>query len=317
MSEKVGCEQEMKKKVVGMLMGGLSTEREVSLRTGEACARALSSLGYVVRSIDVQRDVAARIAAARIDVAFIALHGRFGEDGCIQGLLESMGIPYTGSGVLASAMGMNKVVSKRIFEDRGLPVAPDVVLKNAVDLRDFRGAADLPFGLPAVVKPSGEGSSVGVAIAHDEPALMAAVEAASHLQGDILIEALVPGREIQAAVLDGEALGAIEIVPANAFYDYAAKYEDHATRYLFPAPIPPDQYAQACRIALEAHLALGCSGATRSDMILTPDGRLFLLELNTLPGMTAASLLPKIAAGQGIDFPALCERLLLGASLKG
>lgn len=309
--------QAMKEKVVGVLMGGLSTEREVSLRTGKACARALSSLGYVVRSIDVQRDVAARLAAEKIDVAFIALHGRFGEDGCIQGLLESMGIAYTGSGVLASAMGMNKVVSKRIFEDRGLPVAPDLILKNPADLKAFRGVADLPFGLPAVVKPSGEGSSVGVAIARDAVALKAAVDAAARLKGDVLIEAFVQGREIQAAVLDGAALGAIEIVPANAFYDYAAKYEDHATRYLFPAPIAPDEYARACQIALDAHLALGCSGATRSDMILTPEGKLCLLELNTLPGMTETSLLPKIAAGQGIGFPALCERLLLGASLKG
>lgn len=317
MSEMSERSRELKEKVVGVLMGGLSTEREVSLRTGEACAQALSSLGYVVRSIDVQRDVAARLAAEKIDVAFIALHGRFGEDGCIQGLLESMGIPYTGSGVLASAVGMNKVVSKRIFEDHGLPVAPDVVLKDRAALSEFHGASDLPFGLPAVIKPSGEGSSVGVSIAHDEAALMAAIEAASRLRGEVLIEAFVQGREIQAAVLDGEALGAIEIVPANAFYDYAAKYEDHSTRYLFPAPIPPEQYARACRIALDAHLALGCSGATRSDMILTPEGRLFLLELNTLPGMTAASLLPKIAAGQGIDFPSLCERLLLGASLKG
>ena len=307
----------MKQKVVGVLMGGLSSEREVSLRTGAACAEALSSLGYVVRSIDVQRDVAARLIEERVEVAFIALHGRFGEDGCVQGLLESMGVPYTGSGVLASAMGMNKVVSKGVFRDRGLPVAPDVVLKNPADLASFRGAADLPFALPAVVKPSGEGSSVGVLIARDEAGLLAAVQEASRLRGDVLIERFIEGREIQAAVLDGEALGAIEVVPANDFYDYAAKYEDHGTRYLFPAPIAPDQYARACHIALEAHLALGCSGATRSDMILTPDGELFLLELNSLPGMTAASLLPKIAAGKGIDFPSLCERLLLGASLKG
>lgn len=306
----------MRQKTIGMLMGGLSSEREVSLRTGKACGEALSSLGYVVRSIDVQRDVAARLVQEKIEVAFIALHGRFGEDGCIQGLLETMGIPYTGSGVLASAMGMNKVVSKHIFEERGLPIARDVVLQNPSGLAGFRGAADLPFPLPAVVKPSGEGSSVGVSIARDEASLMTAIGAASKLKGDVLIEQFIQGREIQAAVLDAEALGAIEIVPASGFYDYAAKYEVQTTRYLFPAPISPELYEQACHLALEAHLALGCSGATRSDMILSPDGQLYLLELNTLPGMTATSLLPKIAAGKGIDFPSLCERLLLGASLK-
>ena len=317
MVEKSEQRASLRSKTIGVLMGGLSTEREVSLRTGKACAEALSSLGYVVRSIDVQRDVAARLAAEKIDVAFIALHGRYGEDGCIQGLLEALGIAYTGSGVLASAMGMNKVVSKHVFAAHGLPVAPDLVLKNPAGLTSFRGAADLPFALPAVVKPSGEGSSVGVAIAHTDAELLAAVEAASQLKGDVLIEQFIAGREIQAAVLDGEALGAIEIVPERAFYDYAAKYEVHTTRYLFPAPIPADQYERACRLALDAHRALGCDGATRSDLILAPDGELYLLELNSLPGMTATSLLPKIAAGKGIDFPALCERLLLGASLKG
>ncbi|MDR0967182.1 MAG: D-alanine--D-alanine ligase [Myxococcales bacterium] len=307
----------LKRKTIGVLMGGLSAEREVSLRTGKACGDALSSLGYVVRSIDVQRDVAARLVAEGIELAFVALHGRYGEDGCIQGLLESMAIPYTGSGVLASAMGMDKVVSKHLFASHGLPIARDVVLRNPSDLVTFRGAADLPFALPAVIKPSSEGSSVGVTIARDEAELVAAVGKAAALKGDILIEQFIQGREIQAAVLDGEALGAIEIVPASGFYDYAAKYEVNTTRYLFPAPIPSDQYERACQLSLDAHQALGCSGATRSDMILAPDGQLYLLELNTLPGMTATSLLPKIAAGKGIDFPALCERLLLGASLKG
>lgn len=305
----------LKSKTIGVLMGGLSTEREVSLRTGKACAEALESLGYRVVRIDVQRDVAQRLLDEKIGAAFIALHGRYGEDGCIQGLLESMGIPYTGSGVLASAMGMNKIVSKRIFEDHGLRTAKDCVLK-AADVPAFRGAAQLPFPLPAVVKPSCEGSSVGVSIAHNEAELAKAIDEASRLKGDILIEQFIQGREIQAAVLDGEALGAIEIVPEHGFYDYAAKYEVHTTRYLFPAPIPADQYEAACALALGAHRALGCSGASRSDMILTEDGTLYLLELNSLPGMTATSLLPKIAAGRGIGFADLCERLLLGASLK-
>lgn len=314
-AEKAEMKKALRTKTIGVLMGGLSTERDVSLRTGKACAEALESLDYRVVRIDVQRDVAQKILEAKIGAAFIALHGRYGEDGCIQGLLESMGIPYTGSGVLASAMGMNKVISKRIFEDNGLKTARDYVLK-ASRVSEFQGASQLPFPLPAVVKPSCEGSSVGVSIAHDEEELARAIETAARLKGDILIEQFIQGREIQAAVLDGEALGAIEIVPEHGFYDYAAKYEVHTTRYLFPAPIPADQYEAACALALGAHKALGCSGASRSDMILTPDGTLYLLELNSLPGMTATSLLPKIAAGRGIGFAELCERLLLGASLK-
>lgn len=306
----------LKSKTIGVLMGGLSTEREVSLNTGRACSDALQSLGYRVVDIDVQKDVAQKIAEAGIDVAFIALHGRYGEDGCIQGLLESMMIPYTGSGVLASAMGMNKIVAKRIFEAQGIPTAKDTVLKLE-DLKDFHGSKDLPFPLPVVVKPSGEGSSVGVSIAHTEEELSKAIDAAKGLKGDILVEQFVKGREIQAAVLDDEALGAIEIVPDSSFYDYRAKYEIHTNKYLFPAPIPADQYEKVCAIALAAHRALGCSGASRSDLLVREDGSMVILELNSLPGMTAASLLPKIAKGRGIEFPQLCERLLLGASLKG
>ncbi|MBI5542547.1 MAG: D-alanine--D-alanine ligase [Deltaproteobacteria bacterium] len=296
-------------------MGGLSTEREVSLRTGKACADALESKGYVVARIDVQKDVAKRLLDEGVEVAFNALHGRWGEDGCIQGLLESMFIPYTGSGVQASAVGMDKVAAKQVFAARGIPTPPSVQYASFADLE--RKGLVPPFGFPAVVKPSGEGSSVGVTIVRDEKALRAAALEAGKLKGLILIEKYLKGREIQAAVLEAEALGAIEIVPANEFYDYSAKYQAGTTRYLFPAPIPPDQYQRACATALAAHQALGCSGATRSDLILEPSGAIWILEINTLPGMTNASLLPKIAAGKGIDFASLCERLLLGAALKG
>ncbi len=306
---------ELKQKKIGVLMGGLSTEREVSLRTGKACADALESKGYVVNRIDVQRDVAKALAEARVEVAFIALHGRWGEDGCIQGLLESMFIPYTGSGVLASALGMDKIFAKQVFVAHGVKTPPYKQFPNYAGLE--KHGFDMPFGLPAVVKPSGEGSSVGVTIVKTVEQLKAAAQEAGKLKGNILIEKYVKGREIQAAVLDDEALGAIEIVPANEFYDYNAKYQAGTTKYLFPAPIPPDQYERACALALAAHRALGCSGASRSDLILEPNGELSILEINTLPGMTSASLLPKIAGGKGIDFAALCERLLMGASLKG
>jgi len=307
--------QELSGKRVGVLLGGLSVEREVSLRSGAAISQALRSLGYSVVEVDVQRDVAQRLLEERIDVAFIALHGRYGEDGCIQGLLESMHIPYTGSGVLASAVGMEKVFSKQVFLARGIPTPPYRSFDTVEEA--LAGLDALPFPLPAVVKPSREGSSVGVYICRTREAYAEAVGKAAGLAGSLLVEQFISGHEVQGAVLDDASLGAIEIVPAREFYDYEAKYSaGSGTKYLFPAPLPPAQYARVNDVCLAAHRALGCSGATRSDCMVTADGDVWLLELNTLPGMTDTSLLPKIAAGQGIDFPGLCERLLLGASLK-
>jgi len=305
----------MKDKRIGVLMGVLSVEREVSLRTGAGVTAALRGLGYQVVEIDVQKDVADRLRAERVEVAFIALHGRYGEDGCIQGLLESMFIPYTGSGVLASSVGMEKVFAKQVFVAHGIPTPA----YRAFDGRDraLAGVESLPFPFPVVVKPSREGSSVGVQIVHTEDAYASAVEDAARLAGSVLVEQFVNGREVQGAVLDDASLGAIEIVPTHEFYDYEAKYQaGSGTRYLFPAPLPPDQYARVNEVCLAAHRALGCRGATRSDVIVTPEGEVQLLELNTIPGMTPTSLLPKIAAGQGIDYPQLCERILLGASLQ-
>jgi D-alanine-D-alanine ligase len=308
-------QDELKRKKVGVLLGGLSSEREVSLRTGAAVAKALRGRGYDVVEIDVGKDLPARLAAEKVEVAFIALHGRYGEDGSVQGLLECMFIPYTGSGVLASSLGMDKVFAKQVFIAHGIPTPPYRAFQRA---EDARAAVDsLPFGLPAVVKPSREGSSVGVHICKTREEYLAAVEDASKLAGTILVEQYIKGREVQGGVLDNEALGVIEIVAAREFYDYEAKYKSGGTtKYLFPAPLPPDQYERVNQVCLAAHQALGCSGGSRSDVILTPSGEVFLLEINTLPGMTETSLLPKIAAGRGIDFPALCERLLQGASLK-
>jgi len=302
-------------KRVGVLSGGLSVEREVSQRSGAAISGALRSLGYRVVDIDVQRDVAQRLMDAGVEVAFIALHGRYGEDGCIQGLLESMHIPYTGSGVLASAVGMEKVFSKQVFLARGIPTPPYQSFET--EAAALAGLKALPFGLPVVVKPSREGSSVGVTICRSPEAYAKAVHQAAGYAGTVLVEQFIAGREVQGAVLDDDALGAIEIVPAREFYDYEAKYAANSgTKYLFPAPLPPEQYVRVNELSLAAHQALGCSGATRSDFIVTERGDVQLLELNTLPGMTSMSLLPKIAAGKGIDFPALCERLLLGAAFK-
>lgn len=301
-------------KKVAVLYGGRSSEREVSLKTGKGCAEALASRGYPVTLIDVDLDVATRIRDAKIDVAFVALHGRFGEDGCIQGLLESMGIPYTGSGVLASALCMDKVFSKLLFREHGLAVAEYRVFarERALEI----GVGDLPFGLPAVVKPACEGSSVGVHIVKEAGALAEACKDAAAYKGDVIVERYIKGKEIQVAVLEREALGAIEVVPAREFYDYAAKYTAGTTQYFYPARLPTGHTERVCRAAETAHRAMGCSGVTRTDFIVTADGTPYILEVNTLPGMTATSLVPKIAAGNGITYADICERLLDGASLK-
>jgi D-alanine-D-alanine ligase len=301
-------------KKVAVLYGGRSSEREVSLKTGKACADALASKGYDVTLVDVDQDLAAQLGAKGIDVAFNALHGRWGEDGCVQGLLEVMGIPYTGSGVLASALGMDKTVSKAMFKSLGLSVIDYRVFpqEKAASIT----AADLPFGIPCVVKPAGEGSSVGVHLVKDPTKLRAACLDAATFKGDVIVERYLKGTEVNVAVLEGKALGAIEIEPANDFYDYAAKYTAGTTRYHYPARIPEAHQKRVMEAAEKAHKGLGCAGATRVDFIVAPDGTAFILEINTLPGMTATSLVPKIAAGLGIAFPDLCEKILESAALK-
>ena len=301
-------------KRVAVLYGGRSSEREVSLKTGKACADALVAKGYDVTLVDVDLDLPARLRAARIDVAFNGLHGRWGEDGCVQGLLEAMGIPYTGSGVLASALGMDKTVSKALFAKLGLSLIEYRIFPG--DRAAEIGLADLPFGIPCVVKPSGEGSSVGVHLVKEPTKLGAACLDAATFKGDVIVERYLKGVEVNVAVLDGKALGAIEIEPANEFYDYAAKYTAGTTRYHYPARIPQAHQKRAMEAAEVAHRGLGCAGVTRVDFIVAPDGTPYILEINTLPGMTATSLVPKIAAGLGISFPDLCERILDGAALK-
>jgi D-alanine-D-alanine ligase len=303
-----------KEKRVAVLYGGRSTEREVSLHSGEGCASALRSLGYEVTLIDVDLEVASRLREARAEVAFIALHGRFGEDGAIQGLLESLAIPYTGSGVLASALGMDKVFSKLLFRDAGLKVIEYRVFPRERAERVTVG--DLPFGLPAVVKPASEGSSVGVHIVHEAEQLVPACRDAARFTGELLVERYVKGMEVDVAVLDGQPLGAIEIVPKNEFYDYESKYAPGGSQHFYPARLPPAHYRGVCEAGARAHEALGCAGVTRVDFIVATDGTPYILEVNTLPGMTSTSLVPDIARGNGLAFPDLCERILDGACLK-
>ena len=291
----------------------MSAEREISQMTGESVARALSERGYNVTVIRAGRDLPARLAAARIDVVFNALHGRFGEDGCVQGLLEVMGIPYTGSGVLASAIGMNKIVTKRIWEHRGLPtpkwcaVAPG----EKVGL-----SFALPAELPLVVKPGSEGSSVGITIVRERSKLVAAVTKARAFGGDVLLERYVPGKEVTVGILGGRALGTMEVVPKGEFHTYDVKYTPGMEDFRIPAPLSTKTQDRAIELALAAHHAIGAEGYSRVDLRVDPDEGVWLIEINTLPGLTNLSYLPKMAAHTGMTYSELVEAILDGATVK-
>jgi D-alanine-D-alanine ligase len=301
---------------VGVVMGGISEEREVSLRTGEGVARALLDRGYDVVRIafgPATRGIDQLVRDAKIDVAFLALHGRGGEDGCIQGMLELLGIPYTGSSVLASALAMDKLKSKELFRLHNLPTPPYYVVSEA-DVADLAGA-HATFGFPVVVKPRSEGSSIGVAKASDEGELRAAVRGALAHDAFALVERYVRGMEVHVGVLDGRVLGAIEVVPKSGFYDYASKYTVGATEYICPPRLGTTRARGVMNLAERAARALGCSGACRVDLLVTEGENEYVLEVNTLPGMTPTSLLPKIAASAGLDYGSLCEAILHGARL--
>lgn len=303
----------MKTKKIGVLMGGLSAEREVSLKSGSAVHRALLSQGYDAVAIDAGRNLAGVLKQEGIEAAFIALHGRYGEDGCVQGLLELMRIPYTGSGVLASALAMHKLYSKQAFASQGILTAPFRHYRRGEEVRSDQ----LPFGLPVVVKPVQEGSSVGISIVREWQALGAALELAFRYDSEILIEQYIKGQEVQVGIIEDHPVGAIEIVPKNEFYDYEAKYTDGMAEHIFPARLDQQLYARALDTGRAAHRALGCSGYSRVDLLVTEHGDCYVLEVNTLPGMTALSLLPEIAAkGGGLSFEALVAVIIESASLK-
>lgn len=303
----------MKDKRIGVLMGGLSAEREVSLKSGMAVHQALLKQRYDSTAIDVRHSVADMLREERIEVAFIALHGRYGEDGCIQGLLELMQIPYTGSGVLASALAMHKQYAKQAFSAAGLLTTPFVAVRRGETVM----AEQLPFNLPVVVKPVQEGSSVGVAIVKRADDLAPALEEAFRYDATALVEQYVKGQEVQVGILNDRAIGAIEIIPKKEFYDYEAKYADGMAEHVFPARLAPERYETVQHLGVQAHRALGCSGYSRVDFLVTEQGDCYVLEVNTLPGMTALSLLPEIALkGAGLGFEELVEEILRGAALK-
>jgi D-alanine-D-alanine ligase len=299
---------------IGVLLGGLSGERDISVRTGEAILSALRGKGYDATAVFVDRDIDLVLRQSQIDVAFLALHGRYGEDGCVQGLLEVLGIPYTGSGVMASALAMNKAKAKEIFRLHNLPTAPSYISEadSGEDIIENHGS----FGFPVVVKPVGEGSSLGVRVARDELELESAIEEALRFDDDVIVERYIDGKEISVAVLDGKPLGAIEIVPRRGFYDFQNKYGAGRADYHFPARLSPERYRSVLRLAALAHDALGCEGASRVDLIASERGNEVLLEVNTLPGLTPTSLLPRIAQGAGMGFEDLVEEILKGARLR-
>ena len=300
-------------KHVAVVMGGWSAEREVSLVSGQAVSKALTSAGYRVTEVDAGRDLSAQLASLKPDVAFNALHGRWGEDGCVQGLFEVMGLPYTHSGVMASALAMNKPAAKKLFVEAGLPVAQDVVVAS-----DDLFAGD-PLPRPFVIKPLDEGSSVGVVIVRDGDNLTPEKPGPWQSNIQVMVERYIPGRELACTVINDKATAVVELRPKRGFYDYEAKYEDGITEHLLPAPLSEAVTQAVQRIALSAHQVLGCRGVTRADLRFddagsgTPDD-LVLLEINTQPGMTPLSLAPEMAAHQGQSFEALVVWMVEDAS---
>ena len=305
----------MNKEKVTVLMGGVSAERDVSLDSGKACAKALSEIGFDVTSLDAKDDFIEKLIKNKPDKVFNALHGRFGEDGSIQGLLEHLKIPYTHSGILSSAIAMDKLTSKKIFKEAKISSPEYQVIKTVEDFQSSK------IGYPCVVKPNNEGSSVGVYIFNepkksDEDTIVTLLKKYNFL----ILEKYIPGREIQVAVMGSKALGGIEIVPTRSFYDYEAKYSANAkTKHIIPVKINEADYKKILDMALQAHNILGCRGVTRSDFRYNESdkvNKIYILEVNTQPGMTSLSLVPEIANYYGISFNELVKWIINDASIN-
>jgi D-alanine-D-alanine ligase len=296
---------------IGVLMGGQSAEREISLNTGRAVHAALVRRGYDAVAIDVDRSLVPRMLEQKVEIAFLALHGPRGEDGTIQGLLEILGIPYTGSGVRASAVAMHKGLTKCVLRAAGIPVPLGIVVRKGEKI------SVPPRGLawPVVVKPAAQGSTIGVTIVRRASQWHDALKRAHAHDSEALIETYIPGREVTVSVLEEKPLPAIEILAPSGFYDYTAKYQKGHTRYLCPAPLSATMTRQVKALAVRTYTLLGCEGAARVDFRVTPKGRPYVLEINTIPGMTETSLLPMAAAQAGLEYDILTERIL-GSALR-
>ena len=298
---------EIKNKKIGVLAGGLSSERDISLKSGMAVYEALKSDGCNVVFIDVDKDLdslAAKLKNEGIDVAFIALHGRFGEDGTVQKFLEEQGISYTGSGPEASQLALDKLASKKIFAEHKIKIPPYKTFKKGQRIQIDE------FSLPYVVKPRHEGSSIGMSIVREKKKLKNAVDKAYMYDDIIIVEKYVKGNEITVGILDDEPLCVIQIVPGSEFYDYEAKYTRPDTKYLVPAPIKKSIYEKSRKLAKKAYAALNCRGFSRVDMIWADNDEIYVLEVNTIPGLTSRSLLPKAAEHAGMSFSQLCKRIV-------
>ena len=303
-------------KRVAVVMGGLSAEREVSLDTGAGVLAALQERSWDAVAIDWTQgtSLARLLEESGAHVVWNALHGTYGEDGAVQGLCACLQIACTGSGILASALAMDKVMSKRIFESNGVPTPQWRLLPHDGPADGSDASAALAgFALPCVIKPANEGSSVGVSIVEDRGQLAAATAEARKFHGAVIAEQYIAGTEVFVGILDGRVLGSVEVRPATKFYDYEAKYKRTDTKYLVPPELPADVIVRCEQFALAAYNALGCSGHARPDLRITHAGEAFVLEVNTLPGMTKTSLLPKIAKSIGIDYATLCEQILASA----
>lgn len=303
---------------IGVLMGGQSSERDVSLRTGAAVHRALCRRGYDAVTIDVGPMLSRNLQDQNIAIAFLALHGPGGEDGAMQGFLETLGIPYTGSGIQASAVGMHKVTTKTILAAHGIPVPPGTVIQRGEKISSAKVLRAAKLRWPVVVKPASEGSTIGVTIVKKPSQWNDALALAHKYDCDAMVEAYIPGHEVTVSLLgrQGEAplvLPAVEIVAPGGFYDFAAKYEKGKTQYLCPAPLSAAVTKQIQAFALQTYEVLGCAGAARVDFRITPRGRPYVLEINTVPGMTETSLLPMAAKQAGIGYEELTERILESA----
>ncbi len=303
---------------IGVLMGGRSAEREISLKTGQAAYRALLRRGYNAVAIDVGPSLARELAEQKVEIAFLALHGPGGEDGAMQGFLESINIPYTGSGILASAIAMHKVTAKLLLRAQGIPVPTGAVVYRGESPTAGRFLRSAKLKLPVVVKPATQGSSIGVTIVTQPSQWKEALQLAHRYEREAVVEAYVPGHEVTVSILSGSdgkllALPAVEIVAPGGFYNFSAKYEKGKTQYLCPAPLSTPVTRRIRELAVRAYHAVGCDGAVRVDFRITPRGRPYVLEINTVPGMTETSLLPMAAAQAGIDYESLTERILQSA----
>lgn len=305
-------------KRIGVLMGGVSAERDVSLRSGIAVFNAINALNYNAVAIDVGQDICEDLRREKIEIAFLALHGSYGENGAIQGLLEVMDIAYTGSGVLASALAMDKEASKKIFIYHGIAVPSFKVVSRGdqaghASATKHYGLPTVDFDLPWVIKPATEGSSIGVNIVSDKSLLDSALKEALMLSERVIVEKYIEGREIHVGILNDRILGSVEVRPKRGFYSYEAKYTPGLTEYILPPDILSDVLKKTESAALSAYRAVGCRGSARMDLIVDKQGIPYVLEANTIPGMTETSLLPKIAGAAGLDFAHLVEEILRDA----